>query len=204
MSTKKLESLGKPQNRPRPAFQDPRDQSGPAERSRLPPALQGIPRAGNRARNPSPEGWPERFRPASEGHRPNRGAMSMSAPKKSAPAVTGAPKQAVPTPQVVAGPCCVYRTTDAAVRQTLQRALPQSRPARCSEALCLECMGSSLEFGREDAAVRDCPCGEMCSLYPYRFWQEPAPLSGISANGRKGRSKASNRSGTRPNAAGGP
>ncbi len=36
-----------------------------------------------------------------------------------------------------------------------------------------ECQGSSLEHGREDAAVRDCPSAHTCSLYPYRLGRNP-------------------------------
>lgn len=38
---------------------------------------------------------------------------------------------------------------------------------------CLECQGSSEEFGNEFAAVRNCPDEDMCSLWPYRFGKSP-------------------------------
>ena len=51
------------------------------------------------------------------------------------------------------------------------------RPARSTgdaiRLFCLECQGSSEEFGREDAAVKNCPSAETCSLYPYRFGKDP-------------------------------
>ncbi len=128
----------------------------------------------------------------------------MSAPKKSAPAVTGAPKQAVPTPQVSAGPAAstVPPTRPSGKPYSVHR--PSRGPLDAVRLFCLECMGSSLEFGREDAAVRDCPCGEMCSLYPYRFGKNPRHSRASARTVEKAGLRPSNRSGTRPNAAGGP
>jgi len=51
------------------------------------------------------------------------------------------------------------------------------RPARnmadAVRLFCLECMGSTTEFGQANAAVRDCPCTETCSLWPYRLGKDP-------------------------------
>jgi hypothetical protein len=60
------------------------------------------------------------------------------------------------------------------------------RPARnmgdAIRLFCLECMGSSVEFGREDAAVRQCPSETTCSLFPYRFGRDPTHKRKVSEN----------------------
>jgi hypothetical protein len=50
---------------------------------------------------------------------------------------------------------------------------PSRTPVDAIRLYCLECMGSSVEFGAEYAAVRDCPCESTCSLWRFRTGKNP-------------------------------
>lgn len=61
---------------------------------------------------------------------------------------------------------------------------PSRGPVDAIRLFCLECMGSSLEFGREDGAVRDCPSERTCSLWPYRFGKNPKHARATAARAK--------------------
>ncbi len=129
----------------------------------------------------------------------------MTASKKGASAATEAPRTDPASPVLRnVEPTRKVAAKAAPVKRPYSVHRPAKSPVDAIRLFCLECCGSSLDFGREDAAVRDCPCGEMCSLYPYRFGKNPRHSRASARTVEKAGLRPSNRSGTRPNAAGGP
>ncbi len=61
---------------------------------------------------------------------------------------------------------------------------PSRSPLDAIRLFCLECCGSSVEFGPEYAEVRDCPCKNSCSLWPYRFSKNPKHAQATTARAR--------------------
>lgn len=102
----------------------------------------------------------------------------MTAPKKSAPVAAETLWKQGPTTPLESGGLATCKVA-AEEPHVNGRGRPYSvhRPAKSPvdaiRLFCLECCGSSLEFGREDAAVRDCPNEHNCSLWPYRFGKNP-------------------------------
>jgi hypothetical protein len=58
-------------------------------------------------------------------------------------------------------------------------------PVDAIRLFCLECMGSSEEFGAEYAAVRGCPSAQTCSLFAYRFGTNPKHKKKVSEGSLK-------------------
>jgi hypothetical protein len=58
---------------------------------------------------------------------------------------------------------------------------PSRSPLDAVRLFCLECMGSSIEFGAECAAVRDCPSEKTCSLWSYRLGTNPKHKKKVAA-----------------------
>jgi hypothetical protein len=62
---------------------------------------------------------------------------------------------------------------------------PARTPVDAIRLFCLECCGSSLEFGAEYAAVRDCSMEGRCSLWRYRTGRNPKRKTAVAAEALK-------------------